>query len=67
MSEKSARSVSYAAGAIAAPMLFASVMPRSTILPMAACVTAGPFPSFDRMQQPAAVAVHWAVGVRCEP
>ena len=23
--------------------------------------------SFDRMQQPAAVAVHWAVGVRCEP
>ena len=52
---------------MAAPILLASVIPLSTILPQVTAVTAGPEPSRPRMAQPAAVAVHWAVGVRWLP
>ena len=48
-------------------MLFTSVMPLSTILPQVTWVIYGPSPWSARMQQPEAVAVHWAVGVRWLP
>ena len=60
--------VSTAAGAIAAPMLFWSVMPRSMTRPQVVCVSttlarrfAGPPESITA---PAPVTVHCAVGVR---
>ena len=56
-----------AAGAMAAPMLFASVMPRSSIVPIVTARTNGPTSPFSRTAAPAAVAVHWAVGVRWPP
>lgn len=59
--------VSQAAGAMAAPMLFASVMPASTILPGVTQVTYGPGPSSPRISAPAPVTVHWLVGVRTLP
>ena len=52
---------------MAAPMLLASLMPLSTILPAVTWVTRGPSPSRARMTQPEPVTVHWAVGVRCPP
>ena len=52
---------------MAAPMLFTSLMPLSTIFPQVTAVIFGPFPSSPRMTQPEAVAVHWAVGVRWLP
>ena len=56
-----------AAGAIAAPILFASLMPRSTMRPTVAPVTYGPRDPRPTTQHPAAVAVHCAVGVRWPP
>lgn len=58
-------------GAIAAPIFAASVTPISTIRPNRTCVTRtshGSVPfgtgSLPSTAAPAAVAVHWAVGVR---
>ena len=59
--------VSQAAGAMAAPMLLASVTPRSMTRPTVTWVILGPLPERDRITAPAAVAVHWAVGVRWPP
>ena len=50
-----------------APMLLASVIPLSTILPQVTWVRYGPGPWAERIVHPAAVAVHWAVGVRWLP
>ena len=58
--------VSAAAGAIAAPILAISVTPKSHTLPKHTLSTPTP-PSHPTTQAPAAVAVHWAVGVRWPP
>ena len=52
---------------MAAPMLLASRMPLSTTRPTVTWVTATPLPRAARTTAPAAVAVHWAVGVRWLP
>ena len=52
---------------MAAPMLLGSVMPLSTILPQVTWVIYGPGPWAESSVHPAAVAVHWAVGVRWLP
>ena len=52
---------------MAAPMLFASVMPASAILPVVTIVTRGPLPDAPRMSAPEPVTVHCAVGVRTPP
>ncbi len=53
---------------MAAPMLLASLMPLSTTLPTVTRATRGPGRiSLVTITAPAAVAVHWAVGVRWEP
>ncbi len=52
---------------MAAPMLVMSVTPRSTMRPRVTWVIYGPSAWAPRMQHPAAVAVHWAVGVRWLP
>ena len=59
---KWAINVSKAAGAIAAPMLLASLIPISITLPVVIYVTYGPFPHFERIAEPAPVTVHWDVG-----
>ena len=56
-----------AAGAMAAPILLASCIPASRIMPVVTAFMQGPSPSARRIAAPAAVAVHWAVGVRCPP
>ena len=48
-------------------MLFASLIPISTILPLVICVTRGPFPVFDKIAVPAPVTVHWDVCGRWFP
>ena len=50
------------AGAIAAPILFASFMPISTILPGVKCVTFGPSPTLESIVAPLPVTVHCAEG-----
>ena len=53
---------------MAAPMLFASVMPRSTTRPHVVCVkTTGACFEPEIITAPAPVTVHCAVGVRCPP
>ena len=56
-----------AAGAMAAPMLLASVIPLSTTLPVVTWVIKGPVPLRDRMTAPDPVVVHCAVGGFCPP
>lgn len=53
-------------GAMAAPMLLASV-PLSTTLPVVTWVIKGPVPLRDRMTAPDPVVVHCAVGGFCPP
>ena len=48
-------------------MLFASVIPASTILPGVMQLMRGPCPPFESITQPEPVTVHWLVGVRCPP
>ena len=56
------------AGAMAAPILLASLMPLSTTLPTVTRATWGPGRiSLVTTTAPEAVAVHWAVGVRWQP
>ena len=64
VAEKCVLIVLYAAGAMAAPMLLASLMPQSVTVPTVTSVMNGPAPSFPNIIAPDAVAVHWAVGVR---
>ena len=52
---------------MAAPILFASVMPASAIFPVVTIVTRGPLPAAPRMSAPEPVTVHCAVGVRTPP
>ena len=52
---------------MAAPMLFASLMPRSVTVPTVQPVIRGPWPSLRTSAAPEPVTVHWAVGVRCPP
>ncbi len=66
MSFKKQYIVSAAEGAIAAPILEVSLTPKSTILPGHTRVIFT-FPPKPTTAQPAAVAVHCAVGVRCPP
>ena len=56
--------VSKAAGAMAAPMLQASVTPASTMRPGVTWVTRSDPAPFSSTAAPAPVTVHWAVGVR---
>ena len=56
-----------AAGAMAAPMLLMSRMPRSCTRPKVTARMPTPCPAGRSRQAPAAVAVHWAVGVRTAP
>ena len=55
------------AGAIAAPILFASLIPISTIFPEVICVINGPSPDLDNIAAPAPVTVHCDVGGRWFP
>ena len=59
--------VAKAAGAMAAPMLLASWIPKSVTVPTVQAVIFDPLPSAQRSAAPAPVTVHWAVGVRWPP
>ena len=52
---------------MAAPMLLMSRMPRSCTRPKVTARMPTPCPAGRSRQAPAAVAVHWAVGVRTAP
>ena len=67
VSERKLIIVSAAAGAIAAPMLFASLISRSFILPIVTCAILAEERIFDISAAPAPVTVHCALGVRCPP
>ena len=57
-SSKWERMVSKALGAMAAPMLLASVIPRSTMVPTVAASTKGPSPLLQTSAAPEPVTVH---------